>query len=53
MKEVIKILICGSIFLFFMVYYFIFVGQLELSPIFSLSSTANDQNVLMMELMDW
>ncbi len=28
-------------------------SQLELSPIFSLSSTANDQNMLMMEVMDW
>jgi glutamine synthetase len=28
-------------------------GQLELSPIFSLSSTAADDNVLMMEVMDW
>ena len=28
-------------------------SQLELSPIFSLSAVASDQNILMMEVMDW
>jgi glutamine synthetase len=28
-------------------------GQLELSPIFALSSVATDENMLIMELMDW